>query len=165
MNARLRPEPEFRAMTVADLGAVLHIEEAAYAFPWTRGNFLDSLAAGYRCELRFDADGALAGYSVAMPAPDEMHLLNLSVAPALQGRGHARALLAQLLAQARAQRLHSLWLEVRPSNERARALYRRLGFAEVGRRRDYYPAPGGTREDALVMSLPIPPAPEPDGLD
>jgi [ribosomal protein S18]-alanine N-acetyltransferase len=163
MNARLRPEPAFRGMTVADLDAVVVIEQAAYPFPWTRGNFVDSLAAGYRCELCHDEDGVLAGYSVAMPALDEMHLLNLTVAPALQGRGCARALLARLLAHSRAKALQSLWLEVRPSNARARDLYRRLGFAEVGLRHNYYPAPDGTREDAVVMSLAL--KPEHDGLD
>lgn len=155
MNARLQPEPWHRPMAVADTDAVLAIEQAAYAFPWTRGNFIDSLAAGYRCELRYDADGQLAGYTVAMGAVDEVHLLNVTVAPALQGRGHARALIARLLDEARAEGRHSLWLEVRPSNVRARELYRRLGLQEVGTRRGYYPAPAGQREDAIVMSLPL----------
>jgi ribosomal-protein-alanine N-acetyltransferase len=155
MNARLQPEAWHRPMTVPDTDAVLAIEQAAYAFPWTRGNFIDSLAAGYRCELRYDADGLLAGYTVAMSAVDEVHLLNVTVAPALQGRGHARALIARLLDGARAEGRHSLWLEVRPSNARARELYRHLGFQEVGTRRGYYPAPAGQREDAIVMSLPL----------
>lgn len=155
MNARLRPASLHRPMTVADTDAVLAIEEASYAFPWTRGNFIDSLAAGYRCELRFDDDGTLAGYAVAMTAVDEIHLLNITVAPPLQGRGHARALLASLLQHVRLQGLHSVWLEVRPSNARARTLYAQLGFREVGLRRAYYPAPQGSREDAIVMSLPI----------
>jgi ribosomal-protein-alanine N-acetyltransferase len=153
MSALLRPAPEHRPLMVQDLDAVLAIEQASYPFPWTRGNFIDSLAAGYRCELR--VDGELAAYSIAMTAVDEIHLLNLTVAPALQGRGHAGALLAALVAYAQAAALHSLWLEVRPSNARARALYARLGFREVGLRRGYYPAPQGSREDAIVMSLPI----------
>lgn len=142
-------------MTVADIDAVLAIEQASYAFPWTRGNFIDSLAAGYHCELRFDDDGVLAAYAIAMTAVDEIHLLNITVAPPLQGRGHARALMASLLAHARLHGLHSVWLEVRPSNARARALYAQLGFREAGLRRAYYPAPQGSREDAIVMSLPI----------
>lgn len=155
MSALLTPAPEHRPMTVQDLDAVLAIEQASYDFPWTRGNFIDSLAAGYRCELRIADGGALAGYSIAMPAVDEVHLLNLTVAPSLQGRGHARALLAALVDHALAHAVHSLWLEVRPSNARARALYAQLGFREVGLRRGYYPAPHGSREDAVVMSLPI----------
>ncbi len=102
MNARLQPDCRHRPMTVQDLDAVLAIEQAAYAFPWTRGNFIDSLAAGYRCELRLDGQGLIAGYAVAMAAVDEIHLLNLSVAPPLQGRGHARALVAALLRLAEA---------------------------------------------------------------
>lgn len=155
MSALPRSGALHRPMAVADLDAVLAIEQASYAFPWTRGNFIDSLAAGYRCELRQDADGGLAGYAVAMVAVDEVHLLNITVAPPLQGRGHARALLASLLDHAHAQGLHSLWLEVRPSNARARSLYARLGLREVGLRRGYYPAPLGQREDAIVMSLPL----------
>ena len=159
------PSPTHRPMTVGDLDAVLSVEAVCYSFPWTRGNFVDSLAAGYRCELRLDADGALLGYSVAMPGFEEMHLLNLSVSPAHQGQGHARALMARLIADAQGQGMGSLWLEVRPSNARARALYDRLGFVEAGLRRAYYPAAGGRREDAVVMSLPLS-APEetPHGL-
>lgn len=144
-------------MTVTDLDAVLAIEAVCYSFPWTRGNFIDSLAAGYRCELRFDAEGALVGYAVAMPGFEEMHLLNLSVSPPHQGRGHARALMARLIDDTRARGMQSLWLEVRPSNPRARTLYEGLGFREAGLRRGYYPAAGGQREDAVVMSLPLPP--------
>lgn len=161
MSALMRPAPEHRPMTVRDLDAVLAIEQASYDFPWTRGNFIDSLAAGYRCELRVGDDGALVAYTIAMTAVDEIHLLNITVAPALQGRGHARALLAALVTHARAHAMHSLWLEVRPSNARARALYAQLGWREVGLRRSYYPAPLGSREDAIVMSLPI----GTDGLD
>jgi ribosomal-protein-alanine N-acetyltransferase len=156
MNALWRGSPAHRPMGVADLDAVLAIEGASYRFPWTRGNFVDSLAAGYRCTLRLAAEGGLAGYAVAMPAVDEMHLLNLTVSPELQGRGHARALLQDLVAHCRERGQTSLWLEVRPSNQRARELYTRLGFLEAGLRRAYYPAPSGRREDALVMSLPIP---------
>ncbi len=170
MSARLKPASRHRPMTVQDLDAVLAIELAAYAFPWTRGNFIDSLAAGYRCELRLDDEGALAGYAVAMAAVDEIHLLNLTVAPALQGRGHARALVAALLDHARAEGLHSVWLEVRPSNARARTLYAQLGFREVGLRRAYYPAAHQQREDAVVMRLALQPGQPPDaeaphGLD
>lgn len=136
-----------------DLDAVLAIEACAYAFPWRRSHFVDSLAAGHWSAIRRDDAGALVGYAVAMPAADEMHLLNLTVAPPLQGRGHARALLDALQAEARARGMASLWLEVRPSNERARRLYAARGFEEVGLRRAYYPAPHGRREDAVVMRL------------
>lgn len=167
MSALLRSPsaaPAHRPMQVADLDAVLAIEHSAYAVPWTRGNFVDSLASGYWTALRHEPPGQLAGYAVAMAAVDEMHLLNLTVAPPLQGRGHARGLLDLLQAHARAQRLRSLWLEVRVSNTRAQRLYRAYGFGEVGLRRGYYPAAHGGREDALVMNLALR-ATAGDGLD
>lgn len=147
-----------RDMRTSDLDAVLSVEAQAYAFPWTRGNFIDSLAAGYAIELLLDPGDNLVGYYVAMSGPDEMHLLNLTVAPSQQGRGHARRLLARLLERCRAQAAQALWLEVRESNLRARELYRRQGFVEEGLRRNYYPAPQGRREDAVVMRLLLGPA-------
>jgi [ribosomal protein S18]-alanine N-acetyltransferase len=144
-------------MTARDLDAVLVIEASCYAFPWTRGNFIDALAAGYPAEVLPAPCGGLIGYFVALAGAGEMHLLNLSVAPEHQHRGHARALLDRLEALCRALAAGSLWLEVRESNHRARAVYRRRGFAEVGLRRDYYPAAHGQREHAVLMSLHIPP--------
>jgi len=145
--------PLLRPMTVGQVGAVMAIEVAAYAFPWSRGNFIDSLAAGYPARVLVDGSDDLLGYFVAMSGVDEMHLLNITVAPAVQGRGHARGLFDALVAICREQRARELWLEVRASNVHARALYEHLGFAQVGRRKGYYPAPLGRREDAIVMSL------------
>lgn len=154
MNALLHSvAPWHRPMTVNDLDEVLAIEVAAYSFPWSRGNFIDSLAAGYRAELRLDEQGRCLGYSVAMPGFEEMHLLNLTVAPRHQRQGHAWAMLQLLCEAARQRGDHKLWLEVRQSNEPARRLYERFGFGEVGLRKSYYPAPQGRREDAMVMSL------------
>ena len=154
MSARLAPRLLRRPMTVRDLDAVAAVEASAYSYPWSRGNFTDSLAAGYLAEVLWGADEGLVGYFVAMPGVDELHLLNITIAPAWQGQGLGRQLLDALQVHARAQGLASLWLEVRKGNERARALYRRLGYAEVGLRRGYYPA-AGPREDAVVMSLPL----------
>lgn len=144
---RLRP------MGVGDIDAVLSIEQQAYSFPWSRGNFIDSLAAGYLAELLVDERRMTRGYHVALPGVDELHLLNLTVDPACQGQGHARRLLDALEHHARQRGLASIWLEVRSSNLRARRIYARRGFAEVGLRKGYYPAAHGTREDAVVMSL------------
>jgi ribosomal-protein-alanine N-acetyltransferase len=142
-------------MTIAQLDAVMAIEVAAYAFPWSRGNFIDSLAAGYPAHVLQGAQGELLGYFVAMAGVDEMHLLNITVAPAAQGRGHARRMVDALVALCSVQRAQKLWLEVRASNARARAMYAHLGFTQVGTRKGYYPAPFGRREDAVVMSLRI----------
>ena len=153
MNALLQSAPQLRAMGYDDLDAVLAVECAAYSFPWTRGNFVDSLAAGYRAEVLVDHGAGLVGYYVAMAGVDEMHLLNLTVAPARQRRGHACTLLDALQQHCLWQGLPRLWLEVRAGNARARHVYARRGFAEVGLRRGYYPAGKAQREDAIVMSL------------
>ena len=143
-------------MTVASLDGVLELEAAIYPFPWTRGNFVDSLVAGYLAWTLNHVDGDLVGYFVAMTGVGEMHLLNITVAPAARRRGHARRMLAELVRHVpvRARRAR-LWLEVRESNDDAREVYRRLGFAQVGRRKGYYPAPDGRREDAVVMSMDV----------
>ena len=142
-------------MTTTQLDAVMAIEVAAYAFPWSRGNFIDSIAARYPARLLYDPTGALQGYFVAMVGVDEMHLLNITVAPAVQGRGHARFMIDALLDLCCAHAARELWLEVRESNARARRIYERLGFAQVGVRKAYYPAAAGRREDAVVMSFKV----------
>lgn len=151
MNARLQPQLIRRAMNARDLDAVQAIEATAYAFPWTRGNFIDSIAAGYLAEVLVE-EGAITAYFVAMAGVDELHLLNITVAPEHQGRGLGSLMLDVVQDFGRRQGLCTLLLEVRRSNPRARALYLRRGFTEVGIRRHYYPAAQG-REDALVMSL------------
>ena len=156
MNAALmQPGLRLEPMLVQSLDAVVAIENSAYPVPWTRGNFIDSLAAGYLAEVLLDGAGTPIGYYVAMAGVEEMHLLNITVAPACQGRGHSLMLLDRLVRQSRAHAARMLWLEVRESNARARQVYERYGFTQVGARRGYYPAAGGQREDAIVMSLPI----------
>lgn len=145
-------------MSAAQLDAVMAVEGAAYAHPWTRGNFIDSLAAGHAAQVLRDARGTLLGYFVAMAGVDEMHLLNITVAPEAQGRGHARVLFDALVARCRVHRAGALWLEVRTSNEHARAVYAHFGFTQVGLRKGYYPARAGRREDAVVMRLKLDPA-------
>lgn len=158
MNARLErslPAWEAAAMRVPDLTEVMAVERQAYPVPWTHGNFVDSLAAGYPAEVLRGPRAELLGYWVAMPGVDELHLLNLTVAPAWQGRGLAVVMLDRLVAACRSLGLVQLWLEVRVGNGRAREVYRRYGLAEVGRRRAYYPVPQGPREDAVLMSLSV----------
>lgn len=144
-----------RPIGLQDLDRLMAIEVASYAVPWSRGNFVDSLVAGYLAEKLVDAQGRWHGYYVAMPGVAEMHLLNLTVAPDHRGHGHARTLLNALVDHGRRRGDTQLWLEVRAGNDRARAVYRRYGFHEVGVRRGYYPAPKGPREDAIVMSLAV----------
>ena len=148
-----------RAMAPSDLEDVLALEVAAYPHPWSRGNFSDSLAAGYLAWVRHDSQQQLLAYCVAQPGHEETHLLNLTVAPPLQRRGHGRALLMALTDWARQRGDTALWLEVRQSNAAGRALYAAAGFAEVGLRRNYYPDRHQQREDAVVMRLSLQPDP------
>jgi len=156
VSARIDPTAAvLRAMTVASLDGVIELENAIYPFPWTRGNFVDSIVAGYTAWTLNHVDGDLVGYCIAMSGVGEMHLLNITIAPAARRRGHARRIVTELVRVCRSRRESRLWLEVRESNDEAREVYRRLGFAAVGRRKGYYPAPAGLREDAIVMSLDV----------
>ncbi|TAK72524.1 MAG: ribosomal-protein-alanine N-acetyltransferase [Betaproteobacteria bacterium] len=151
MSAVLKPVIELRPMAEADLPAVMAIENAIYAFPWTPGNFRDSLAAGYDCSA-YMRNGELIGYAVVMLASDEAHLLNLSIAAGCQRQGYGGQLLQRLCEVARGQGIRLIFLEVRPSNVAGLRLYERHGYKRVGLRREYYPAQAG-REDALVLGL------------
>jgi len=146
-----RESPQLAPMREADLAEVLAVENAIYSHPWTRGNFADSLRAGYQCRT-WRAGGELLGYFVLLVAAGEAHLLNLSVAAARQRSGHGSALLKEAMRVARELGAQHVFLEVRPSNLGAKALYRRFGFRQVAVRHGYYPAHDG-REDALVLTL------------
>lgn len=145
-------EARFEPLDESMLEQVMPIEQTVYSHPWTRGNFVDSLRGGYQAQVLKGGDTVL-GYFVAMLAVDEVHLLNLSVAPGFQRQGWARVLLDGLAIWARGQGAHWLWLEVRVSNERARHVYAQHGFRQVGLRRNYYPLSTTQREDAVIMSL------------
>ena len=151
MSAVLRSAPDFEPMREADLRSVLEIEESIYEFPWTLGNFRDSLRAGYACWVYRDGK-RLIGYAVLMLAAGEGHLLNLSVAAEAQRRGHGRNLLNNVVRVAREHKAKVLFLEVRPTNAVGQRLYSGYGFRQIGVRRAYYPARKG-REDALVLAL------------
>ena len=153
MNARPVAEPTpatLRPMRDDDLDAVLDIELRAYPFPWTRGIFQDCLRADYPAWV-LQRDDAIVGYGLLSIAADEAHVLNVCTAPGQQGRGHGRRLLRALLMLAQGRGAQRVFLEVRPSNSAAIALYHAEGFNEIGRRPRYYPAKGG-REDAIVMA-------------
>jgi ribosomal-protein-alanine N-acetyltransferase len=145
-------EAQFEPLTEARLDEVVAIERLAYDHPWTRGNFADSLRSGYQAQL-LEAGGVVLGYFIAMKGVDEVHLLNITVAPSKQRQGWGRVMLDALAIWARGQRAQWLWLEVRASNARAQRIYEQHGYRRVGERRSYYPAGHGRREDAVVMSL------------
>jgi ribosomal-protein-alanine N-acetyltransferase len=150
MNAVLEPAVEMLPMSARDLDDVLRIEFRVYSHPWGRGNFTDSIDNGHSAWV-CRAGGGLVGYFVLMLAVDEAHLLNISVAEKSQGTGFGARLLRHAMDVAARGGAGSLLLEVRPSNDRALALYRHFGFRQIGVRRGYYPASAG-REDALVLT-------------
>ncbi|MCC2637478.1 MAG: uncharacterized protein K0Q68_1197 [Moraxellaceae bacterium] len=144
-------EAVIRPLVVDDLPGVLLLEQRAHAFPWSAGNFGDALVSGYYM-VAMETGGQLIGYGIVQVILDEGHLLNITIAPDLHGRGLGRELLLHLLDYAKTH-TDTLFLEVRPSNTRAIALYQACGFNEVGLRRNYYPARDGGREDALLMAM------------
>lgn len=158
MSALLAPpnasEVRFETLTPDWLDAVMPVELAAYASPWSRTNFLDALAAGYQAQILLANDTVL-GYFVAMQGVDEVHLLNITVAPAYQGQGWSHLMLDALALWSRGQKAQWLWLEARVGNTRALHVYTRYGFNRVGMRKDYYPSGPGKREHAIVMSMPL----------
>jgi ribosomal-protein-alanine N-acetyltransferase len=151
MSAVLDIACALRPMRPGDVDDVLAIERDIYSHPWTLGNFRDSLQAGYSCWV-LECGCELVGYGVVMMGVQEAHLLNLSVRREWQRRGLGRRLLEHFLQLAREAGARRMFLEVRPSNAAARALYAARGFQEVTVRRGYYPATEG-REDAILMGL------------
>ncbi|MBA4254849.1 MAG: ribosomal-protein-alanine N-acetyltransferase [Polaromonas sp.] len=168
----LRPTPpgqrelQLVPLTLDDLDTVWEMEKRAYTHPWSRLNFQDSLQSGYPAHMLttpalpgdavhpLTASGQLLlGYWVAMQVLDEVHLLNIAVAPEHRRQGWGQVLLQSLATQALAQGAQWLWLEVRTGNAPARGLYQRFGFQPMGVRKEYYPAGHGQREDAVVMNL------------
>ena len=146
------PPARFEPLTLARLDALLEVEQRAHSHPWTRGNFTDAMASGYQIQLLM-GDEQILGYFVGMLGVDEVHLLNLTVAPAFQRQGWSHVLLDALALWARSQGAQWLWLEVRASNQRARHVYEANGFRRVGERKRYYPSTTtAEREDAVVMS-------------
>jgi len=151
MNAVLKPSMQMRPMQMADLDAIMQIEPTIFPYPWSRGNFSDSLNSGYSCWV-MEAGGGIIGYAVMMMVLDEAHLLNISIAASQQGRGFGRALLEHMMMLGRRHGGLNMFLEVRPSNVAAIALYESMGFNEMAIRRNYYPAKHG-REDAVLMGM------------
>ena len=137
-------------MTHDDLSMVSDIERRSYEFPWSHGVFRDCLLAGYQT-IVLERGDAVAGYGVLSIAAGEAHILNICVHPAHRSRGYGEQLLDEILYRARSAQVRQIFLEVRPSNERAITLYRKKGFYQVANRPAYYQAHGG-REDAAVLA-------------
>jgi ribosomal-protein-alanine acetyltransferase len=152
------PHPQrlvrFRAMTPVDVAGVGVVERASYPFPWSEGIFRDCLRVGYLCRVA-ECEGAIVAYGIVAMGAGEAHILNICVGEAVRGRGIGRQMLMLLIQRSAEAGMQDVFLEVRPSNLHAIALYQSVGFVEVGRRRGYYQAIDG-REDALVLKLSLP---------
>jgi len=153
MSAVPKPQYQFRAMTDADLDAIMEIEPHIYSHPWTRGNFADSLKSAHSAWVLLHNE-KIIGYALMMMVLDEAHLLNLSISQPYQKQGLGRLLLEHMIRIAQALNAANMFLEVRASNISAIALYENIGFNEMAVRRGYYPAHHG-REDAILMGLAI----------
>ena len=142
-----------RRMRAPDLPRVMQIELSTFSMPWSESTFRGLLRRSdsdlFVAELR----GAVAGYSVFWAVTDQGELGNVAVAEEYRGRGIGRTLLDAVLERAAERSVHEIFLEVRRSNDGAQNLYRRLGFTQVGQRKNYYQEPA---EDAIVMRLELP---------
>lgn len=153
LSAPPLPALALRPVAEADIEQIAAIEKDVYVFPWSHGNFRDSLLSGYQCWGCW-ADNELIAYAIVMNALEESHLLNFAVASRWQCQGVGAKLLTFLIGEARKLHKEMIYLEVRPSNISGRRLYERFGFTQLGLRRGYYPAVTG-REDALFLGLNI----------
>ena len=145
------PSLNIRPMEKDDVDAVMAIELSVYTYPWTKRIMADCLRVGYRCRIG-EIDGTLASYCIMSTGAGEAHILNLCVADEFQRRGLGQLLLTSMIDEAKEEGIKDIFLEVRPSNYAAIVLYERLGFNQMGTRKDYYPARNG-REDAVILAL------------
>ena len=151
-----RPTHAVRLARPADLATVGEIERESFSDPWSTTSFrslLDNRQVFFA--VAEGPAGEVAGYVVEWFVVDEAEIANLAVAPGARGQGVGAALLDAALAEGRRRRMTAVYLEVRDSNARARALYAARGFAEVGRRRGYYRKPV---EDALILRRTLAPS-------
>jgi ribosomal-protein-alanine N-acetyltransferase len=144
---------QFSEFKESDLNAIELIENEVHAYPWTRGNFLDSIKSNHIC-LMMKLNEEIIGYSVIMFVLDECHLLNISIKKNMQKKGYGSYLLNEVIRRASLAYSKTIYLEVRVSNQAAIHLYDKHGFNEMSIRKDYYRAKEG-REDAVLMGLVI----------
>ncbi len=151
MNSLLQQIPIIRKMHASDLQHVILIEREIFLFPWSLGNFSDSINTGYLCQV-LEQNNSLFGYGVMTIGPDEAHILTIGIAAQWQKKGWGKKLLYHFIQLAKEANVKSMILDVRASNLGAANLYQQIGFHQIAIRKGYYPAMCG-REDALVMQL------------
>ncbi len=139
---------EFRSMNASDVPQVAALEAICFHDPWSEKSIQGELTNPLSCWITACIDGRVVGYVGSQTVLDESDMMNIAVAPDFRRCGIAEQLIAALVDALRARGSHSLTLEVRASNMPARALYEKLGFFEVGLRKNYYRTP---KEDALIL--------------
>ncbi|ALQ50122.1 ribosomal protein S18-alanine N-acetyltransferase [Nitrosomonas ureae] len=147
----LQRAADIRKMHYSDIDRIILVEREIFLFPWSPGNFADSIKAGYVCQV-LEQDDTLTGYGIMMMSPEEAHILTLGIATYWQKKGLGKKLLQYFIEHAKKREAKSIFLDVRESNHGAAQLYKRMGFHQIATRKGYYPAMCG-REDALVMQL------------
>ena len=150
LEQRSRAPVTVRAMWPADIPDVMRIERQSFGMPWQESTFRALMRRPSASLLTAEADGAVVGFAVLWFTEDEGELGDLAVDPGHRGHGIGRTLLDRSIEETRLRGARTLYLEVRESNDAARALYETAGFDPVGRRPGYY---SGPREDACVMML------------
>lgn len=151
MSSPLESAVTIRTMLPSDVERIILIEREIFLFPWSTGNFIDSIKSGYYCQILIQAE-TLLGYGIMMMSPEEAHILTLGIATRWQKQGLGRKMLHHLIEHARKEKAKSVFLDVRESNHGAAQLYMQMGFQQIAIRKGYYPAMCG-REDARVMQL------------
>jgi ribosomal-protein-alanine N-acetyltransferase len=141
-------------MTTADLQAVMAIEKASFAYPWSSRFFLQELQVQCARAILAEINGRIVGYVLFWLLPGEADVHNLAVHSEFRRRGIGRLLLQQVVIEARRQFSTQVMLEVRQSNIAAQKLYQSMGFVTSGIRKGYYSDDG---EDAVAMTLELNP--------
>ncbi len=146
--------PTIRSATVADIPAMLQIEQNATTHPWSEATFGTCFGERYFNAVLLDDKNTIIGFYIGEKVAVEASLFNIAVSPAAQGKGFGLQLLQHFIAQAQQLDALDCWLEVRQSNTSAIKLYEKCGFIQTGLRPNYYPTATG-REDAILMALPL----------
>ena len=149
LERRFEPPLHIRGLSIRDISLLKQIEDQAYEFGWSEGNFLDALNEDYVAKALIN-NSVMVGYYFWQKVLNECHLLNFTIASERQRKGLGNWMLSQLIESVKTRSIEAIYLEVRPSNDTAISLYAKFGFSIIGRRKNYYPEKEG-REDALVM--------------
>ncbi len=144
-----------RSMLQSDIPSVAAIERQVEFHPWSERQFQESLEAGQRCTVMVD-EAKVIGFCILQPVLDEANLLLMAIDPQYQGQGRGFILLTESV-ELLGDSCVMVFLEVRTSNRPAISLYEKVGFHQMGIRKNYYPADralfANGKEDAVLMAL------------